>query len=510
MADNHYALAMYDIRGKQDYIYKSNKMKEIIGASYIIRDCFNDHLYPAAKECSQKGLFHYQSERNADFCRKRFEQHLSEGYIGEVVYDGGGNFFVLYQDAKSYREVNQRFYKRVLEGTYSLRVLTSYIEGVDFDHYADDQSKLYACHRKREQRETLMSPVNALPVVQVDYRSFLPLADQHEVAAGQKQKVSYESKRKYEKYECVMAANSKDRVVEGERILDKLVTKKGEESLLAVIYIDGNNMGAQVERCLEETDSCYEASIKALRSFSEGIQKHYIDDRIQEVDRLLKERSKHGRRFIVYAGDEITFICNARDAYDVATEYLRKLSESGGQDALRSSCAGIAVFHSHVPFADAYRIAEECCESGKKLMKEEQISHASLLDYHYCQGAIGTSLEDIRCQEETSAVSRPWFMQHEVCEKDSKGLVRGQYVTKELVSEMKAQLQNVGRSNIKTLLFSAKKSMADFRMETERIKAHQKEKDIDFSLGGKLDETQQRNLIYDMMVVYDLWFRSGE
>ena len=31
--ENQYVLAMYDIRGKQDYIYKSNKMKEIIGAS---------------------------------------------------------------------------------------------------------------------------------------------------------------------------------------------------------------------------------------------------------------------------------------------------------------------------------------------------------------------------------------------------------------------------------------------------------------------------------------------
>lgn len=510
MTDNSYVLAMYDIRGKQEYIYKSNKMKEIIGASYIIRDCFEDHLYPAARECSQKGLFNYQNEHNADFSRVDFERHLSEGYIGEVVYDGGGNFFVLYQDVKAYRRVNQRFYKRVLEGTYSLRVLTSYMEGVDFEHYAEDQKKLYACHRKREQRETLMPPVNALPVVQVDYRSFLPLADQHEVAVGQKRKVSYESKRKYEKYEHVMTAGSKDRIVEGERILDKLITKKGEESLLAVIYIDGNNMGAQVERCLEGIAPCYEASIKALRSFSEEIQKHYIDERIEDVDKLLKKHSRHGRRFIVYAGDEITFICNARDAYNVATEYLQKLSESGGQDASRSSCAGIAIFHSHMSFADAYRIAEECCESGKKLMKEEQILNASLLDYHYCQGAIGTSLEDIRCREETEHVSRPWFMQHEACEKDSNGLVKGSYVTKELVSDMKEQLQKAGRSNIKKLLFSAKKSMADFHMETERIKAHQQGKEIDFSLGGKLDEALQRRLIYDMMLVYDLWFSPGE
>ena len=35
MSDNNYVLAMYDIRGKQDFIYRSSKMKEIIGASYM-------------------------------------------------------------------------------------------------------------------------------------------------------------------------------------------------------------------------------------------------------------------------------------------------------------------------------------------------------------------------------------------------------------------------------------------------------------------------------------------
>ena len=39
-------LAMYDVRGKQEYIYRSRKIKEIIGASAIIRDVFSDYLFP--------------------------------------------------------------------------------------------------------------------------------------------------------------------------------------------------------------------------------------------------------------------------------------------------------------------------------------------------------------------------------------------------------------------------------------------------------------------------------
>ena len=42
MVENGYVLCMYDIRGKQEFIYKSSKLKEIVGASLIIRDLFEE------------------------------------------------------------------------------------------------------------------------------------------------------------------------------------------------------------------------------------------------------------------------------------------------------------------------------------------------------------------------------------------------------------------------------------------------------------------------------------
>lgn len=528
MGDKDYILAMYDIRGKQDFIYKSSKIKEIVGGSYIIRDCFDDCLFPAAEECSEKGIFSYRRntshEESNDFTVENFKKRLQEGYIGEVIYDGGGNFFVLYKDVIIYREVNRRFYHNLLEKTYSLRVLTTYIDNVNFEDYREDQKKLYAKHRRREQRESMISPVNTLPIVQTDYRTSLPLAELQYIGdgrVGREEKVSLESKKKYEKYSQIKKNGKEDRQIQGSRLLDELVTKRGEESLLAVIYIDGNNMGAQVEKCLNNLkkddgteNKSYEASAKALRNFSAEIQKHYITDRIRDVDALLSEKENEKRRFVIYAGDEVTFICNARNAYDVAVEYLTKLAESSEEETPRTSCAGIAVFHSHAPFPEAYRIAEECCESGKRLMKEEKIEHASLIDFHYCQGAFGTSLEEIRKEEETEDSSRPWFVnctggQHKAGKAE---LIDGKYVSCEIVQMMQEMLNRAGRSNIKNLALSAKKSAADFKSELERICAHQLEKEIDFSLGGLLNvnDELQRKLIYDMVIVYDIWFDRKE
>lgn len=50
MSNSKYALAMYDVRGKQEYIFKTNKLKEIVGGSCIIRDCFKEYLFPSAEE----------------------------------------------------------------------------------------------------------------------------------------------------------------------------------------------------------------------------------------------------------------------------------------------------------------------------------------------------------------------------------------------------------------------------------------------------------------------------
>lgn len=518
MGDNGYILAMYDIQAKQEFIYKSSKIKEIAGGSYIIRDCFDDYLFPAAEECSEKGIFSYRRkaphEDSDDFTVENFKKRLQEGYIGEVIYDGGGNFFVLYKDVIIYREVNRRFYHNLLEKTYSLRVLTTYIDNVNFENYREDQKKLYAKHRRREQRESMISPVNTLPIVQTDYRTSLPLAELQYIGdgrVGREEKVSLESKKKYEKYSQIEKNEKEDRQIQGSRLLDELITKKGEESLLAVIYIDGNNMGAEVEKCLSGLNS-YAECTKALREFSDQIQKHYITDRIHDVDALLSEKENEKRRFVIYAGDEVTFICNARNAYDVAVEYLTKLAEDSDKEAPRTSCAGIAVFHSHAPFPEAYRIAEECCESGKRLMKEEKIEHASLIDFHYCQGAFGTSLEEIRKEEETEDSSRPWFVnctggQYKAGKAE---LIDGKYVSCEIVQMMQEMLNRAGRSNIKNLALSAKKSAADFKSELERICAHQLDKEIDFSLGGLLNDEMQRKLIYDMVIVYDIWFDRKE
>ena len=556
MSNSKYALAMYDVRGKQEYIFKTNKLKEIVGGSCIIRDCFKEYLFSSAEEYMRRkakkegiplsddevcGIYNYNDSekepeyiseinKGKEFSQKAFEcmmqdEKCAARYAGEVVYEGGGNFFVLYKDKETCIEINKIFTRKLLKELYTLKVLCTYIELENgLVNFIEDRKKLYEKHRISEAEESVICPVNTLPFVQVDEVTSLPLTKYNE---NTRKKVSTEAEAKLAKHLDVY--NEKY----GEKDLDKLVTRKGEESLLAVVYIDGNNMGAKVQNVLG-TETSYDQCVKKLRETSEFIQKNYVEDRIKDIDQMLEEKAKKGKkkagkRLVVFAGDEINLICNARDAYDIAKTYLKGLHQVSWKDSTEpcSACAGIAIFHSHAPYAQAYKVAEECCESGKTRMKklekarekEGKSKEVCYIDVHYCQKGIGMSLEDIREKEVGGLISKPWILDMED-EKNTTSKMPEDITIMEIEKVVEALQMIESRTNVKDLAVAAKLSEGAFNLEMRRIYAHQSDEDIkrrmkEIFVQEDREEFGQkykkyRKMIYDIVIVYDLWFRKEE
>ena len=556
MSNSKYALAMYDVRGKQEYIFKTNKLKEIVGGSCIIRDCFKEYLFPSAEEYMRRkakkegiplsddevcGIYNYNDpkkepeyiseiNKGKEFSQKAFERMMQDEkcaarYAGEVVYEGGGNFFVLYKDKETCIEINKIFTRKLLKELYTLKVLCTYIELENgLVNFIEDRKKLYEKHRISEAEESVICPVNTLPFVQVDEVTSLPLTKYNE---NTRKKVSTEAEAKLAKHLDVY--NEKY----GEKDLDKLVTRKGEESLLAVVYIDGNNMGAKVQNVLG-TETSYDQCVKKLRETSEFIQKNYVEDRIKDIDQMLEEKAKKGKkkagkRLVVFAGDEINLICNARDAYDIAKTYLKGLHQVSWKDSTEpcSACAGIAIFHSHAPYAQAYKIAEECCESGKTRMKklekarekEGKSKEVCYIDVHYCQKGIGMSLDDIREKEVGGLISKPWLLDMED-EKNTTSKMPEDITIMEIEKVVEALQMIESRTNVKDLAVAAKLSEGAFNLEMRRIYAHQSDEDIkrrmkEIFVQEDREEFGQkykkyRKMIYDIVIAYDLWFRKEE
>ena len=102
-----YVLAQYTIRSKQEYIFRSNRIAEIIGASDNITVSW-DILFDQAKKVLNNKIqqIRPQEQFNMLEVEKAFEAkqlHMVE------LFRGGGNETVLYDSFASYREVNGAF-----------------------------------------------------------------------------------------------------------------------------------------------------------------------------------------------------------------------------------------------------------------------------------------------------------------------------------------------------------------------------------------------------------------
>ena len=571
--EKKYVLAMYDVRGKQNFIYSSNKMKEIQGASYIIRDVFNDYLLPAADEYAHevlggnaKGIYFERDEDGflkENFDTDKFEERMKEGkYIGEIVYDGGGNFLTFFKDKPTYIEISRRFSASVLKEIDTLHVQSSCINVGDgrsdedkqnnksiFSDFSSDSKLLYRQHDYNTSQETFIHAVNTLPLVMVDPTTSRPMEFLEKNSEGKYERITRDRKKKLEKYQEEMdkleenAEKTDDSTLDTPyqgKILDDLVLKKGENSWLGVVYIDGNNMSAKIQECYKDKDGKnlpYNEAVNNLRKMSHDIEKEYVQNTKAKIDEYLKEANPKKenndnpqvRRLIISAGDEMTIIVKAADVPGVVNVYFNALEEKNESDkGLRTSAAGVAIFSSHAPFADAYRIAEECCESGKTKMKKWKIENADMFDFHYCQGGIGTSIDEIRSEETGDLISKPWVVKTYKAEFDenAKPLYfnpdpdRKNWEGYE-INYVLEYLNTMGHSNVKGLLGACLEGKSAMRMELKRIDSNLKKPEsvddgiyslkelediISKKCRTKMDDETLRGIIYDLVTVYDLWF----
>lgn len=99
------------------------------------------------------------------------------------------------------------------------------------------------------------------------------------------------------------------------KLLDDLITKKGEESLLAVVHADGNNMGSKISEMLTDKKD-YDSCVNIMREFTADTAKAFGKsglDAMQKCQQQLKEdyKDKYDEkafffRKIIADGDDMT------------------------------------------------------------------------------------------------------------------------------------------------------------------------------------------------------------
>ncbi len=414
MSEQKTFLVMYDIRGIQNFIFRIPELNDAIGASAVVEDIIEKGIRHAVEEM---GLTDRYDE-------KWFEENKPVAYKGmgealiQILYIGGGNGYVMVKGEDTLHTMNRIFSRYVLEHTYSLQLVCAAVEKTD--SYQKDYDNLQRVMSENKAKMIVSAPLGALPVTQVEVKSGLPITGKYEGRS-----VSLESRMKKEAGSQVREAYS-----HAMKILDHYVTEKGRDSTIAVIHMDGNNMGLRIRRLLEK-EKKYEDAVTRMREISLNINTSFKKVMRDMADKFNSMAEADDGKFFVLpvltAGDDVTYICNGQIAFQTVQDFTREITKkklsTAGKDSSKyrfSLCAGIAFINSHFPFNIGYQVAEELCSDyakkaakDKKNMDKEEMGN--WVDFAIVKNVQAQDIESVRDEEYRTVtgallMKRPYFI----------------------------------------------------------------------------------------------------
>lgn len=392
-------LVVLEISQKQNYIFKTNRLQENIGASMVIRE-----LTEVLPEEVLKG-----------------EELTGKG---RIVLRGGGKSVYAFSDEEDARTFTKKVSSVVLKEYPGIELFMA-TQGYDEGHeaIAEAVDLLYGrLEAKKSAREssfafydlgiTRQCESTQLPAVMVENGRYLSSASQL------KRQKARESQK--DEYRNLLPANGRYRFAnEFEELIGD------EKSYIAVVVIDGNKMGKKIESFREnfakthptvskESNEEYKREFLELSSEIDRVYKEAMRmmiGRLPEIyEELVRSRvivanrvDKDGTmvlpiRPLIQAGDDICFVTNGRLGIALAEEVLRnveKIKMQGyAENFTMRAAAGVALVKVKYPFFRAHELAEELCHSAKARLGDDE--DLSVLDFHVVQGEIEGSLSQIR------------------------------------------------------------------------------------------------------------------
>lgn len=434
-------LAVYDITGIQDFIFSSKKLKDNIGASFLITKALRRFFHKALKETDEHSLIEWEpkqpKEETNNLAKQTNPHWVFNGSHPEIIYIGGGNAMAVFPSKDSYIKTNKAFSNKILiETAGRLQFATQYID-TDFTDFNNDRKKLFRKLKTYKSGKLPSLPLGGISITRAGDYDGLPaqLRDKGSLislAEKKKRDANDESKQYY--YDKFISNNSK--IEEKEFAfpdeLDDLTAKGKQLSWAAVVHIDGNNMGDTLNSIFNNSifnDSqkmSYETAVPLMREFSFKTAEVYeraMQDLTEKMCNLVcdPEKSKplpktyDGHKLflplrpIIQDGDDVTFICNEAVAISAVETFLKYVYEHpitiNETKISLSACAGIAFIKPHFPFYRAYQLAENLCKEAKAKGKiiNEQIGGASRnrmgcwFDFHYVMSGVTTdSIDSLR------------------------------------------------------------------------------------------------------------------
>ena len=381
------------VQGIQSFIFQTNALREIAGASELV-------------------------ER---ICTEQFKKIVGEFDENSAIVMAAGNIKYVFKSKEHCHEVVLKFPMQIMEFAPGISISQAVVEIQDGEigkkHIDELERKL------RAQRNRPFRPSNVgLMGVNRSRKTGLPALEE-KIVKGKLAVIDNGTFCKLE-VKTKRVLNSFFKEVKEDRIPwemeDMTNSKSNNYSWLAVIHADGNNMGIALQKLAEKTIGTKgEEYVNIFRTFS-----HALDLSTKEAARKaylevmhsypINSTDKLPFRPIIIGGDDLTVICRADLALDF-TKYFLKFFESESLknfnnlpvkiDFLENgltACAGIAYIKESYPFHYGYHLAETLCGEAKKAAKDglkgDELTPSCLM-FHKVQASFVEDYKEIKIKE---------------------------------------------------------------------------------------------------------------
>jgi len=323
------------VQGIQGFIFETNKLQEIVGASEIVKSIQDDFVA------------------------------MTEGYSKKIVMNAAGNIKAIFEKEDECQALVLNFGKMVEQKAYGISISQAVVKIDGESESQEDINKLEKKLKIQRNKPSIALDLS-LNIMELNSKTAKPLISKKEDRGTAQKRIAYE------------------------KVLDKnphlkefkeLTNFSNGKNKIAVIHADGNGLGMLIPKLREKGMD--------LSTFSKQ-----LDEATQEAF----NRAKYDNmsiRDVILGGDDMVVICNANDALQFTKDFLQyfeeetsKPVEDGGLGHKLTACAGIAYANEKYPFHYAVSLAEELCDATKKHAKKinQDLAPSSLM-FHNIQSS---------------------------------------------------------------------------------------------------------------------------
>ena len=410
------------VQGIQDFIFRTNKLKEIVGASELVEQ----------------------------ICTVAFDDYRQNG---EDVVKAAGNIKYIFNQEDDCKKAVCEFPKKVMTMapcitiSQAVVILSDNFNDGEFDKAIDEIEGKLKVQRNKPTKSVISGLIGikranntGLPIVKVK-----PVFDKdgkEVLDTDGKQKMLYlddATSKKLDGGNLTKLCENSFGSIDG-KLASEISDITDKNDWIAIIHADGNGLGQIVQKVGKKKDK--------FRTFSQTLDVATQKAAQTAYEKVIKDAKRKDNvipaRPVVLSGDDMTIIIRGDLAVEYAKEFIISFENNTGRDEssetgkvlgniLRefnvfeegknymTACAGIAFIKSSYPFYYGYQLAEELCGQSKKDTKyiakdgkpqkhvglngkEETLNYlpASCLMFHKVQDSFVTDYKEIIRRELTA------------------------------------------------------------------------------------------------------------